>query len=41
MIEAAGLGISYYGKPLLRETIPYQINVSDLKSALTMMGIVS
>lgn len=41
MIEAAGLGISYYGKPLLRKTIPYQINVSDLSSALTMMGLAS
>jgi len=41
MIEAAGLGISYYGKPLLRETIPYQINATDLKSALTMMGLAS
>ncbi len=39
MIQAAGLGISYYGKPVLRKTIPYQINVTDLKSALTMMGI--
>lgn len=41
MIQAAGLGISYYGKPVLRKAIPYQINVTDLKSALTMMGIVT
>ena len=40
MIEAAGLGISYYGKPVLRKVTSYQINVTDLESALFMMGII-
>ena len=39
MIEAAGLGISYYGKPVLRKATPYQINVTDLESALLLMGV--
>ncbi len=39
MLSAAGLGISFYGKPLLTETIPYQINHTNLATALPMMGI--
>lgn len=41
MIKAVGLGISYYGKPVLRKATPYQINATDLESTLTMMGIVN
>lgn len=40
MIKAAGLGISYYGKPILRQATPYQINTTDLESVLYMMGII-
>lgn len=39
MLSAAGLGISYHGKPLLRESLAYQINHHDLDSALSIMGI--
>lgn len=40
MLEKAGLGIAYRGKPLLRDVVPYQINFSGLDSALMMMGII-
>lgn len=40
MIKAAGLGISYYGKPVIRKSTPYQINVTDLETVLFMMGII-
>jgi phosphoserine phosphatase len=40
MLQAAGFGISYYGKPLLRDSLPYQINQTDLASVLAMTGIV-
>lgn len=39
MLQAAGLGIGFKGKPLVRAGIPYQINSSSLDSALYMMGI--
>jgi phosphoserine phosphatase len=39
MIEAAGLGISYYGKPVLRNATSSQINATDLESALFYMGM--
>lgn len=39
MIQAAGMGVSYYGKPVLRSATPYQINTSDLTSVLYAMGI--
>lgn len=39
MLQAAGLGIAYRGKPLLRRTIPYQLNSSTLASVLLMLGI--
>lgn len=41
MIQAAGLGIAYRGKPLLRDKIPYQNNVSELDFALKLMGLYS
>ncbi len=34
MLESAGVGVSYFGKPLLKETLINQINCTDL-SALT------
>ena len=40
MLNKAGLGISFYGKPILRNTTPYQINTTDLESVLYMMGII-
>jgi phosphoserine phosphatase len=39
MLQAAGLGIGFQGKPLLRASIPYQLNSSGLDSVLLMMGI--
>jgi len=39
MIQAAGLGISYYAKPILKNATPYQINKTDLESVLYMLGI--
>lgn len=40
MLKAAGLGIGFEGKPLVRDSIPYQVNTSGLESVLSMMGIV-
>ncbi len=40
MLQAAGLGVGFQGKPLLRLSLPYQLNSSGLDSILTMMGIV-
>ncbi len=37
MIQAAGMGISYYGKNILRTKTPYQINSTDLGSVLYML----
>ena len=39
MLQAAGLGIGFQGKPLLRSSIPYQINTGGLDSVLSIMGI--
>ena len=39
MLTAAGLGVGYKAKPLLRATLPYQINVSGLDFLLDIMGI--
>lgn len=38
MLQAAGLGIAYQGKPLLRQTVPYQINFSGLDFILKILG---
>lgn len=38
MIEAAGLGIAYFGKPVLREAARAQINHTDLLTALYFQG---
>jgi phosphoserine phosphatase len=39
MLQAAGIGVGYNGKPLVRAGTPYQINSSNLESILLMMGI--
>ena len=39
MLQAAGIGVGYKGKPLVRTGTPYQINTSSLASILLMMGI--
>jgi phosphoserine phosphatase len=38
MLLAAGLGIAYYGKPLLREQIRAQVNHTDLRTLLFFQG---
>ncbi|MFT5426852.1 MAG: phosphoserine phosphatase [Gammaproteobacteria bacterium] len=40
MLQAAGLGIGFQGKPLVRAAISHQINKTGLDTALMMMGIV-
>lgn len=39
MLQAAGIGVSYQGKPLVCASTPYQINSTGLDSALSFMGI--
>lgn len=39
MLQAAGLGIAYHGKPLLRQKTFAQINHGDLTSALYFQGL--
>jgi phosphoserine phosphatase len=39
MLQAAGLGVGFKGKPLVCAGTPHQINSSDLSSILLMMGI--
>lgn len=39
MLDAAGLGIAYRSKPLLRAATACQINATDLSSALYFMGL--
>ena len=39
MLQVAGIGVGYKGKPLVRTGTPYQINTSSLASILLMMGI--
>lgn len=39
MLQAAGVGVGYMGKPLIRAGTPYQINSSSLESILLIMGI--
>ena len=38
MLEAAGLGVAFEGKPLLREQIPIQLNHTDLRGLLFLQG---
>lgn len=39
MLQAAGIGVGFEGKPLVRSGTPYQINNSNLVTILLMMGI--
>jgi len=38
MLQAAGMGIAFEGKPALRAAIPLQLNYSDLSAALYLQG---
>ena len=38
MLQAAGLGIAYYAKPLVAASARYQIEFSDLTSVLYAQG---
>ncbi len=38
MLQAAGTGIGYFGKPLVQAATPYQIRYTDLISVLYMQG---
>ena len=38
MLLAAGLGVAYYGKPLLREQLRAQVNHTDLRTLLFFQG---
>jgi hypothetical protein len=39
MLEAAGFGVAFHGKPLLREKIPLQLNHTDLTGLPVSSGI--
>lgn len=39
MLTAAGLGIAFYGKPILRTATSCHIDVTDLNSAIYFMGL--
>lgn len=38
MLQAAGFGVAYHGKPLLRETVALQLNHTDLRGLLYLQG---
>jgi phosphoserine phosphatase len=38
MLQAAGLGVAYHGKPLLKQHIPTWVDISDLTALLYMQG---
>lgn len=38
MLRAAGLGVAYHGKPIVRKAIPCQINHTDLTTLLYFQG---
>lgn len=38
MLRAAGLGVAYYGKPVVRKAIPCQVNHTDLTTLLYFQG---
>ena len=38
MLQAAGFGVAYQGKPLLREAVPLQLNHTDLRGLLFLQG---
>lgn len=37
MIEAAGIGIAFNAKPIVRALAPYQINEYDLYQVITLL----
>ncbi|MEQ8289590.1 MAG: phosphoserine phosphatase SerB [Gammaproteobacteria bacterium] len=39
MLQEAGVGISYMGKPLLKALLPYQVNSSDLAYVISVLGL--
>jgi phosphoserine phosphatase len=41
MLLAAGLGVAYYGKPILREQVQAQVNHTDLTTLLFFQGYLS
>ena len=38
MLEAAGFGVAFNGKPLLREQVALQLNHTDLTGLLYLQG---
>ena len=38
MLQAAGLGVAFNGKPLLREAVTLQLNHTDLTGLLYLQG---
>ena len=38
MLQAAGLGVAYRGKPLLKQSLPTWVDISDLTALLYMQG---
>lgn len=38
MLEAAGFGVAFHGKPMLRDKIPLQLNHTDLTGLLYLQG---
>ncbi len=38
MLQAAGMGVAFAGKPLLRDTISIQLNYTDLRGLLYLQG---
>lgn len=38
MLRAAGLGVAYHGKPIVRQQAPYQINHGDMTTLLYFQG---
>ena len=38
MLKAAGMGVAFSGKPILRDTISIQLNHTDLRGLLYLQG---
>ena len=38
MLKAAGMGVAFAGKPILRDAIPFQLNHTDLRGLLYLQG---
>jgi len=41
MLEAAGFGVAFHGKPLLRKKISLQLNHTDLTGLLYLQGYIA